>query len=155
LTSAPRLAQILGGGHVVVPAYDDSAWPVFRVRLAPVAMPDDEFARYLEQIDKLFLRGERFALVIDAREAPAHTAKERQEIAKHMRASFERYPHRLAALAIVLESALQRGIFTAINWLAGPTYPTRSFRTQMDAEVWLRQMLEIPKGSGTYPQVTR
>lgn len=135
------------------PSYDDSEWPLFRIRLSRFAMSEEEFLAYLKTVDDLFLRGERFALVIDARDAPVHTPRERQEIARHMRASHARYPYRLAAMGVVMSSAVQRGIFTAINWLAGPTYPIRPFRAMRDAEVWLRQMLLVRKGSGEHVQV--
>ena len=137
------------------PSYDNSVWPLFRIRLSRLAMNEAEFSEYLKTVDDLFLRGDRFALAIDARDAPIHTPKERQEIAVHMRASHARYPYRLAAIGIVMSSPVQRGIFTAINWLAGPTYPTRPFRTMKDAEVWLREMLLVRKGSGQHPQVGR
>jgi hypothetical protein len=138
---------------MIVPSYDDSGWPVFRIRLPHAAMCESEFSAYLKTVDDLFLRGERFALVIDARDAPVHSAKERQEIAQHMRSSHARYPYRLAAMAIVMSSPVQRGIFTAINWMAGPTYPIRPFRAVKDAEAWLREMLLVRKGSGQQPQV--
>jgi hypothetical protein len=140
---------------MAAPSYDDSGWPVFRIRLSHFAMSESEFSAYLKTVDDLFLRGDRFALVIDARDAPIPTPKERQEIAQRMRASHARYPYRLAALGIVMASPVQRGIFTAINWLAGPTYPTRPFRAVNEAEVWLREMLLVRKGSGQFSQVDR
>lgn len=138
---------------MAAPSYDDSGWPVFRIRLSHFAMSESEFFAYLKTVDDLFLRGERFAVVIDARDAPVHTPKERQEIAQHIRSSHARYPYRLAAMGIVMSSPVQRGIFTAINWMAGPTYPMRPFRAVKDAEAWLREMLLVRKGSGQQPQV--
>jgi hypothetical protein len=111
------------------------------VLMSPQAQSPAEFTAYLKHIDDLFLRGDRFAIVIDAREAPVHTPTERQEIAKHMKASHARFPHRLVAMGIVMSSPLQRGIFTAIMWLAGPTYPIRPFPSTTDAELWLGEML--------------
>lgn len=126
---------------MAAPSYDDSAWPLFRVHLSPKPMNTAEFEHYLGSIDDLFLRGDRFAVVIDARDAPPHTPAERQEIARRMRASYGRYPHRLAAMGIVLTSALQRGIFTAITWIAGQTHPVRAFQTPEEAEVWAWERL--------------
>lgn len=137
---------------MAAPSYDDSEWPVFRIRLSRLAMSEAEFSAYLKAVDDLFLRGDRFVLAIDARDAPIHTPRERQEIALHMRASHARYPYRLAAMGIVMSSPVQRGIFTAINWMAGPTYPIRPFRAMGDAETWLRQMLLVRKGSGEHPR---
>lgn len=134
------------------PSYDDSEWPLFRVCLPKMAMSESEFLAYLTHMDELFLRGDPFAVVLDVRDAPPPTPKERQEIARRIRASHARYPARLVAMGIVMSSALERGIFTAINWLAGPAYPLRSFVTTGDAEAWLQQMLQRREDSGADTQ---
>lgn len=126
---------------------------MFRVRMPQQTLASAEFAAYLKRIDDLFLRGDRFAIVIDAREAPVHSPVERQEIAKHMKASHARFPHRLAAMGIVMSSPLQRGIFTAIMWLAGPTYPIRPFPSTTDAEHWLKEMLGARSHSGEHARM--
>jgi hypothetical protein len=126
----------------VQPTYDDSSWPLFRIDLPPAAMNPDAFESYLDRVDHLFLRGERFAILIDARKAPVHTANERKQCAERMRRSFQLYPTLLAAMGIVLSTPVQRGIFTAINWLAGPTFPTRAFGSQMEASAWLLEMVK-------------
>jgi hypothetical protein len=135
---------------MAAPTYDDSKWPLFRVLMPRQAQTSAEFAAYLKHIDALFLRGDRFAIVIDAREAPVHTPTERQEIAKHMKASHARFPHRLVGMGIVMSSPLQRGIFTAIMWLAGPTYPIRPFPSPTDAEDWLEEVLRARSSPSEY-----
>jgi len=104
-------------------------------------MSEEEFHHYLDTVDALFLRKECFVLVIDARVAPVHTPKERQEVAERIRLSYEHYPRGMAAMAILLETSLQRGIFTAITWLSQRTFPVRAFGNQAKAESWLREAL--------------
>jgi hypothetical protein len=126
----------------VQPTYHDGTWPLFRIDLPPAAMTPVEFESYLDRVDHLFLRRERFAILIDARKAPVHTANERKQCAERMRRSFQLYPTLLAAMGIVLSTPVQRGVFTAINWLAGSTFPTRAFGSQMEAAAWLLEMLK-------------
>jgi hypothetical protein len=137
---------------VAAPTYDESEWPLFRARMPSTPMSDAEFSGWLERLGQLFQRGERFALLVDVREAPLPTATERQDVATLLRTWHARHPYRMAAQAIVLKSALQRGILTAILWLAGPIYPTRAFSTMAEAEAWLRAMLRTRIGSGMHPR---
>jgi hypothetical protein len=134
--------------------YDGSQWPLFRVRLPKEGMSEEEFRHYLDTVDALFLRKECFVLVIDARVAPLHTPKERQEVAERVRFSYEHYPRGMAAMAILLETALQRGIFTAITWLSPRTFPVRAFATQAKAESWLREALgtRAPTPAPAHPE---
>jgi hypothetical protein len=102
------------------PSYDESEWPLFRACMPTTPLSDEEFAGWLVRLDRLFRRGERFALALDVRDAPLPTATQRQEVAKLSSAWHERNPRRMAAQAVVMNSALQRGILTAILWLSGP-----------------------------------
>jgi hypothetical protein len=70
--------------------------------------------------------------------APPPAARERQAIAARYRAWRRDYPTLLAGLAIVLTSAIERGVFTAIIWAVGQGFPARAFGTLADAEAWLR-----------------
>ena len=142
LTSA---RESTNGRTMAGPSYDESEWPQFRACMPETALSDREFAAWLERLDCLFRRGERFALALDVREAPLPTATQRQEVAQLLRAWYARNPHRMAAQAIVMKSALQRGILTAILWLSGPTYQTRAFSASVEAEAWLRKMLLSPR----------
>ena len=117
--------------------YDDSKWPLFRVYLGPVAMDDNEFATLVDTLDELFLRKERFGVVIDVRHAPVLSAQRRQTVAEHAKATFEHFPGKCVGIAVVLSSPLQRGVFTALNWFLRGTHPSRVFPTLFDAESWL------------------
>ena len=138
------MVEDMVGPRMAGPRYDDSEWPLFRARMPATPLGHEEFAAWLEQLDCLFRRGERFALALDVRDAPLPTAIQRQEVAKLLRTWYARNPDRMAAQAVVMTSALQRGILTAILWLSGPTYQTRAFSAVPDAEAWLREMLLSP-----------
>jgi hypothetical protein len=138
---------------MAAPTYDDSDWPLFRARMPATPLSETEFSAWLQRLDQLFVRAERFALMLDVRDAPLPTATERHDVAKLLNSWHARHPHRMAAQAVVLKSAVQRGVLTAILWLSGPIYPTRPFVRMADADAWLREMLRTRLGSGTHPSV--
>jgi hypothetical protein len=118
-------------------SYDDSKWPLFHVTLPLGDMSDESFARLLSRLDGLFLRGERFGILLDVRRSPPLGAKRRQLVAEHAKSSFGRFPGRCAGVAVVLSSSIQRGVFTAIQWILRDTHPARAFATVREAESWL------------------
>lgn len=125
---------------MATPSYDDR-WPLFSVSLPRTELSDDEFAAMNATIDRLFTRGSKFALLIDARSAPPLSAKRRKLVGKHAAASFARYPGLMVGMAVVLESALQRGVFTAIHWMVGNASHMRTFAQLAEAEAWLHSRL--------------
>lgn len=125
---------------MATPTYDDRQWPLVRIRLAQ-DLSEQEFEAALDYIDALFLRGQRFAVLLDVRTAAPLTAPQRKAVAERSNASYARHPTRLAGMAIVMSSALQRGVFTAIQWLCKESHPTRAFADIAPAEDWLRARL--------------
>jgi hypothetical protein len=127
---------------VAAPINDTSAWPLCRISMPRVAMTATEFEQHLQYIGNLFRRSEPFGLLIDARGGAPPSARERQAIGQRMREWFERSPRGMVGMAVVLSSAIERGVFTAITWAAGKTYPSRAFGTPEEAERWLRAALD-------------
>ena len=124
--------------------YDDSKWPLFHVTLPPGDMADDEFASLLSRLDGLFLRGERFGILLDVRRSPGLDAKRRQLVGEHAKASFERFPGLCVGVAVVLSSSIQRGVFTALHWFLRGTHNSRAFATTLDGQSWLLAELRLP-----------
>lgn len=125
--------------------YDDGQWPIYRVTMGPIDLDDREFATFMATLDGLFERGQRFGVLLDVRQAPVLSAKRRQAVGEHAKATFERFPGRCVGIAVVLSSALQRGVFTAIHWFLRGTHPSRSFATVSEAQAWLAAEL---RGNG-------
>lgn len=123
------------------PIYDRSQWPIFQARMPAQAMSEQEFAAHIEELTRVLMTDERVALLVDARGAPPLNAKQRAAVAAVHRRAFERDPDVLVGIAVVLSTALERGIMTAIVWAARTTFPTHAFATPELARVWLREQL--------------
>ena len=121
---------------MAAPIYDMSGWPLCRVSW-PLTMDDGELDAHWHYLDTLLLKGEPFAVLIDAREAARPSSRQRQTMGRRTAQNFQRYPLGITGIALVLSSAIERGVLTAINWLSGPAYPTRVFSTPEEAAIWL------------------
>jgi hypothetical protein len=126
---------------MVSPRYDNRSWPTYRIWLPSVELTDEEFATFLQTFDGLFLRGERFGVVLDARLAPPLSAKRRELVGKHGKEAVARHPGLLVGFALVLRSPIQRAALTAIRWILRSEDRTRAFGTLLDAENWIASEL--------------
>ncbi|NLE89202.1 MAG: hypothetical protein GX607_22690 [Myxococcales bacterium] len=125
---------------------DSSRWPLVRVRLPPSAT-DEEVQQYLDELGELRARREPYGLIIIADESRGFTAKQRQMQADYIASGADLSRKYLKAFAFVAESAMQRGMLTAIFWLRAPEWPHRVFRTVEEASVWVRTLVEEGRSS--------
>ncbi|HXX68841.1 MAG TPA: hypothetical protein VEK07_16765 [Polyangiaceae bacterium] len=51
------------------------------------------------------------------------------------------HPGLLRAKAIVIGSAIERGVVTAVGWMAKPPYPFAAFESESAARNWLTSQL--------------
>src|SRR5690349_4867859 len=109
-------------------------------------MTPAELDACLDALERFFARATPLTILIDTRGAPPPSARERQAIAARYRAWQRDYPSQLVGLAVVLTSAIGRGVFTAILWAVGQGFPARAFGTPADAEAWLRAALQERSG---------
>ena len=81
-------------------------------------------------------------MVIDMGKHPAMPAVQRKLIAARIKADCERRPGVMKGCGIVVTSAFERGVVTAINWIAQPPCPFKTFATGGEALQWLTKMLK-------------
>jgi hypothetical protein len=124
--------------------YDDSGWPIVMVFPPPPGSSSERFRAHLNQIDALFARRQPFALLVDVRQSAPLSALERRMVAERMAQNHRAGPGLLKAMAMVLRTRAQRGIFTAVHWLQRPAYPTRAFDALPAARAWLRERVADP-----------
>lgn len=136
---------------MAAPSYDTSEWPLLRVTMPRDGLTDSEVDAHVAYLEQTLQAGQRFALLIDARRSQPLSARGRQAIGKLLSRSFQRHPFVLAGIGVVLSSAIERGVLTAISWAAGRTYPQRSFATPEEAAAWLLGQLTVPPGRSIAP----
>jgi len=125
-----------------VPTYDESEWPIFRVKMPPVALSPEAFQAHLEACSERYRRLTPFCMLIDMGDHPPLGAVRRRAVADRMMEDGQRYPRVMLGCALVVRSAPARAAVTAINWVAQPAYSFTAFGDMREARMWLTHLLE-------------
>ena len=121
-------------------------WPLVLVEFTGEQTAED-FRGYLQALVGLLDRRERFVMFTDSGDSfgiPAGARAELGKIIEDRTDDFERY---LQGHAVLIRSPLQRGIFTALNWITSMPGSVRAFGKRRDALDWLRERWEKSTGS--------
>ena len=119
---------------------DSSRWPLVLVTYPKEVT--DAFVESLAQDLVAIAKGDRsFAVLVDATSAAPLTAKQRAKIVSATDDNHAAFAMRCVGQAIVVRSALSRGVLTAMSWLKPPPMPMRTFDSTTLAEEWLRSLL--------------
>lgn len=115
---------------------DDSGWPLVRVRF-PQTITDEAWSEYLGVLERFPDRREPYVTLTDGRGAPSPNASQRKLAAELIAREAERTKRWSVANAVVIDSALLRGVITAIEWAAPSPVPMKSFASLEEAAAWL------------------
>lgn len=83
-----------------------------------------------------------FVMLHDASQGRPLTAKERTFGQEHMKKYGDRYRGYCVGSAVVVQSAVNRGVITALSWVIKFPYPMKSFAHADDAMEWLMSCLK-------------
>jgi hypothetical protein len=120
--------------------FDDTQKPVMRMTYHGLC-DDAEWQRHLDQMSEWARRGELYGVVIDARAVGRVPATQRRGIIDWINRDRQYLETYCAGGALVFESAIQQGLWTAISWVAPSPIPVKVFGDLPSAEVWLRDQL--------------
>jgi hypothetical protein len=104
-------------------------------------MDEKTFDEHCKKSFGYFDRGQSFALVFDVRDSPPLPADQRRIIADHVDRRTAQHPHVRMVTAIVVSSAIQRGVVKAIVWLTRQPVPTEVVATVGEAVAWCQKAL--------------
>ena len=107
-------------------------------------LSDVEFVAHLEAMREPYRRGQPFGLLIVMGDYPPLPPTQRKAAAEAMKSDAQRHPGLLRGKAIVIRSTLERGVVTAVAWMAQPSYPFAAFETEALAKSWLLRHLRSP-----------
>jgi hypothetical protein len=105
------------------------------------AFSAEAFHVHLQALREPYRRGEPFAVLIVMGDHPPLSAAHRKAAAEAMIADVQSYPKLLRAKAVVIRSPVERGVVTAIRWVAKPDYPFAEFDSVAVAKAWLLAQL--------------
>jgi hypothetical protein len=126
-------------------SYDDSRWPLLVHRLNG-HFTDGELEEMLQASVEFVDRGVPYVMMVVIPGTGQHlTAAQRKQVADFERTLNTERKVQVQGLALVTESRLVRGIFTAIQWVNPRRgHPEKSFASEDEAEDWLRTILDFP-----------
>jgi hypothetical protein len=123
------------------PRYDESEWPIFKVKMPPVTLSSEAFEAHLDACSERYRRGQPFCMLIDMGVHPPLGAIRRRAVAERMMKDGQRFPGVMLGCALVVHTPTSRGGVMAINWVANPAYPFTAFESASEARAWLVQLL--------------
>jgi hypothetical protein len=120
---------------------DETRWPRVYVTWPNAALADEDFERAVEKLSGFVARGEPYVVIHDARMAVRPSPSQRAFAAAHQERGAKEAALWLRGSAVVASNPLIAGVMRAINWIAPPTYPQRTFTSLEDAETWVDEQL--------------
>jgi len=124
-------------GQVV---FDETDKPLMRMTYQGLC-DDAEWQRHIDQMSEWARRGDRYAVVIDAREVGHVPATQRRGIVDWIDRDRQHLKTNCAGGALIFSSPVQQGLWTAIAWLTPTPIPVKIFGQVPPAEAWLRDQL--------------
>lgn len=121
--------------------FDDTRWPVVVVTLPRVPLTPRAFDAHCQQISSYFERGQPFGLVVDAGNAPPLSPDQRRRVAELSDRFSAKYPRVKHVIAVVVASAVHRGIVKTITWLTQQPVPTAVVASVREGQAWVSKRL--------------
>jgi hypothetical protein len=106
---------------------------------------DAEWEAYHAEVNRVLLEakrsGRKIGFIVDGRMSDPPTAVQRRDAAAALERNSDLMKQTVVGIAIVLSSALQRGILTTFLWIRPFAVPHRLCATVEEAEAWLYESL--------------
>ena len=128
--------------------YDESQSPVVRIVVPSPAASDADFERLLAWHRAQLERRRPFAVLFELSSGAGVSVERRERIRRHTRQHETAFREYQWALGVVVESAYQRALASAVLWIAKPPSPaafswTATRRTSGPAVAWSRLFRRI------------
>ncbi len=101
-----------------------------------------EWQAHIDQMSEWARRGDKYAVVIDARQVGRVSPMQRKGIVEWINRDRQHLKANCAGGALIFASSIQLGLWTAIVWVTPIPIPVKVFRDVPSAEAWLRGQLE-------------
>lgn len=121
--------------------FDEANGPLFRMTYQGVC-DDAEWQAHIDQMSEWARRGDKYAVLIDARQVGRVSPVQRKSIVEWINRDRQHLTTNCSAGALIFSSPIQHGLWTAIVWVTPIPIPVKVFRDAPTAEAWLRDQLE-------------
>jgi hypothetical protein len=121
---------------------DTSNWPV--MVLTPTDNVTDQSIQdfMITFFEVVKSKDERYALIVDLREKTNMSYRQRKLMTSELNKNKDFAEQYNAGTALIVNSAVIRGIMMSIFWLFSPKHPTDVFKTMEDAFSWATARLK-------------
>jgi hypothetical protein len=120
--------------------FDDRDYPLIRIRALGESRDEDILER-LAFLERHLARPGKLALVFDTTGSKPIGARQRKMWTDWLTRHDARLRRNVAGVAMVVTSALMRGVFTGIFWVWQPPMPYAFTATAREADAWARARL--------------
>ena len=121
--------------------YNESDWPIFRVFAPAEAVTDSEFEEHLNRLARVLQRKEPHVLSIQLAAASWLSMERRDRIRVHTNGLKSLADVYQVGIAVVVPSAIQRAMASALLWMARPACPSAVFSDVAAADAWSLERL--------------
>lgn len=122
--------------------FDVSMWPMVVINMPP-AMVDDDIAYMRECYEHVFAAPSRHALIVDTtRVVHVPQATMRRQLKEFEDSNRPIIREKNIGSAIVIQSALVRGAYTALRWISPQPAPNKAFSSLEAAARWCVEGIE-------------
>src|SRR5262249_48964677 len=120
--------------------YDSSRFPLIVTEWPDGDVDDESLDAWMKRSKEDWSKGRQIVLHVGIHPT-VMTAVQRKRVSEFTKENPAGLAEAVIAAAIVSDSAVVRGLITAINWFAPPPFPQRIFAHRSEAEAWLRNKL--------------
>lgn len=126
---------------------DESGWPIVGVRWTG-EVTDGDLGEFFAHLDGWLARGQRFGLLLDARDGSDLNGPQRARVLAHMRATAEK-SGTLLVQAFIQDKAVHRVLYTVMSAIFPLPFPSKMFPEPESARIWLADKLRsVTDGRG-------
>ena len=127
--------------------YDESQSPIVRIVVPSPAAPDADFERLLAWHREELGRRRPFAVLFELSNGAGVSVERRERIRRHTREHEIAVREYQCALGVVVGSAYQRALASAVLWIAKPPCPARIFVDRESGLEWARARMAAPRAA--------
>lgn len=122
------------------------AYPVLTITFTKPMLDPDYIAHHAfmkKHLQQAEAEGSKIAMVVDGATVDTPSPAARKFMAEFLDENRLLIATRCAAAGVVLSNGIQRGVLTAVLWLAPSPCPIKAFGTVDEADAWVRSVLGV------------